>query len=62
LKATINKEYDIVITGRRLIDPETGLDAVRKVGIKGDKLSGGIAQFVAGEASIAAADKDTEDE
>jgi predicted amidohydrolase len=62
MKATINKEYDIVITGRRLIDPETGLDAVRNVGIKGDKRSGEIARLVASEASIAAADKDTEDE
>jgi predicted amidohydrolase len=36
MKVTINKEYDIVITGGRVIDPETGLDTVRNVGIKGD--------------------------
>jgi hypothetical protein len=35
MKVTINKEYDIVITGGRVIYPETGLDAVRNVGIKG---------------------------
>ena len=26
--------FDLVITGGRVIDPETGLDAVRNVGIK----------------------------
>lgn len=30
--------YDIVIAGGRVIDPETGLDAVRNVGIKGGKI------------------------
>ena len=33
-------QYDIVIFGGRVIDPETGLDAVRNVGIKGDKIAG----------------------
>jgi N-acyl-D-glutamate deacylase len=28
-------QYDVVITGGRVIDPETGLDAIRNVGIKG---------------------------
>ena len=32
-------EYDVVIIGGRVIDPETGLDAVRNVGIKGDKIA-----------------------
>ena len=32
-------EYDIVITGGRVIDPETGLDSVRNVGIKGEKIA-----------------------
>jgi N-acyl-D-aspartate/D-glutamate deacylase len=30
--------YDLVITGGRVIDPETGLDEVRNVGIKGAKI------------------------
>jgi hypothetical protein len=32
-------EYDLVITGGHVIDPETDLDAVRNVGIKGDKIA-----------------------
>ena len=31
--------YDIAITGGRVIDPETGLDAVRNVGIQGEKIA-----------------------
>lgn len=31
--------FDIVITGGRAIDPETGLDAVRNVGIKGGRIA-----------------------
>jgi adenine deaminase len=30
--------HDIVITGGRVIDPETGLDAIRNVAIDGDKI------------------------
>jgi len=37
--------YDLVITGGRVIDPETGLDAVRNVGIKGDQIAALIAAF-----------------
>ena len=33
-----NDPYDIVITGGRVMDPESGLDAVRNVGITGDKI------------------------
>ena len=29
----LSQSYDIVIQGGRVIDPETGLDAVRNVGI-----------------------------
>jgi N-acyl-D-glutamate deacylase len=35
---TQHSEYDLVIPGGRVIDPETGLDAVRNVGIKGEKI------------------------
>lgn len=31
--------YDLVITGGRVVDPETGLDAVRNVGLKGDRIA-----------------------
>ncbi len=33
-----NSNYDIVIKGGRVIDPETGLDAVRNVGIINDRI------------------------
>ena len=33
------QSYDIVIRGGRVLDPETGLDAVRDVGISGGKIS-----------------------
>jgi N-acyl-D-aspartate/D-glutamate deacylase len=33
------QQYDIVIEGGRIIDPETGLDAVRNVGISGGKIA-----------------------
>ena len=31
--------YDIVLQGGRVMDPETGLDAIRNVGIKGDRIA-----------------------
>lgn len=31
-------QYDIVLEGGRVMDPETGLDAVRNVGIRGDRI------------------------
>src|SRR5262249_30898849 len=31
--------YDLVIRGGRAMDPETGLDAVRDVGIRGDRIA-----------------------
>jgi hypothetical protein len=34
-----NEHYDIVVANGRVIDPESGLDAVRNVGIKGDKIA-----------------------
>ena len=36
---TSNGSYDIVLSNGRVIDPETGLDAVRNVGIKGGKIA-----------------------
>lgn len=32
------QDYDIVILGGRVMDPETGLDAIKNVGIKGDRI------------------------
>ncbi len=32
-------QYDLVITGGRVIDPETGLDEIRNVGINGEKIA-----------------------
>ena len=32
------ERYDVVLAGGRVMDPETGLDAVRNVGIRGDRI------------------------
>jgi len=34
----VGQQYELVIEGGRVIDPETGLDAVRNVGIRGGKI------------------------
>src|SRR5690348_782755 len=34
----LSQTYDVVIRGGRVLDPETGLDAVRDVGITGQKI------------------------
>src|ERR1043165_6172965 len=34
----LSQQYDLVIAGGRVIDPETGLDAVRNVGISDGKI------------------------
>jgi dihydroorotase len=34
-----SQRYDLVIAGGRVIDPESGLDAVRHVGIRGDRIA-----------------------
>ena len=33
------QQYDLVIEGGRVLDPETGLDATRNIGIMGDKIA-----------------------
>ncbi|MEO9902352.1 amidohydrolase family protein [Nisaea sp.] len=38
VSSTVVLANDIVITGGRVIDPETGLDAIRNVAIDGDKI------------------------
>jgi N-acyl-D-glutamate deacylase len=37
--SALAESYDIVIDGGRVMDPETGLDAVRNVGITHDKVA-----------------------
>lgn len=36
--AATERDFDVVLAGGRVIDPETGLDAVRNVGIRGDSI------------------------
>ena len=33
------QRFDLVLTGGRVIDPETGLDAIRNVGVRGDTIT-----------------------
>jgi N-acyl-D-aspartate/D-glutamate deacylase len=43
-----SQQYDLVINGGRVIDPETSLDAVRSVGIVGDRIARVSAQPLKG--------------
>lgn len=38
-RAAAVEAFDVVLRGGRVIDPETGLDAVRDVGIQGDRIA-----------------------
>jgi dihydroorotase-like cyclic amidohydrolase len=44
--------FDLVIHGGRVVDPETGLDAVREVGISGGRIAAVTAAPLAGAATI----------
>ena len=44
--------YDLVITGGRVIDPETNLDAIRNVGIKGGKIAAVTEKAIEGKETI----------
>jgi hypothetical protein len=46
------QNFDLVITGGHVIDPETGLDAVRNVGIKGDKVAAVTKDKIEGKETI----------
>ena len=46
------QQYDLVINGGRVIDPETKLDAVRSVGIVGDRIARVSAQPLTGQTVI----------
>jgi N-acyl-D-glutamate deacylase len=37
--ASVAQQYDLVIEGARAVDPETGLDAVRNIGIRDGKIA-----------------------
>ena len=50
--AVAQEQYDIVIRGGRVIDPETGLDAVRDVGIRGGTIARVSEQPLAGARTI----------
>jgi N-acyl-D-aspartate/D-glutamate deacylase len=51
-----SQSYDVVIQGGRVIDPETGLDAVRNVGISQGRIRKISAEALAGKRVIAARD------
>ncbi len=38
VEAQTSERFDIVLAGGRVLDPETGLDAIRNVGIRGDRI------------------------
>src|SRR5260370_12917822 len=39
ISAAAGQPFDLVLRGGRVMDPETGLDAVRDVGIRGDTIA-----------------------
>lgn len=45
-------DYDLVITGGRVLDPESGLDATRNVGVQGGKIAAVTEDAIEGEESI----------
>jgi N-acyl-D-aspartate/D-glutamate deacylase len=45
-------EYELVISGGRVMDPESGLDAVRNVGVSGGRIAAISAEALAGRARI----------
>ena len=50
--ATESGTFDTVITGGRGTDPESGLDAVRNVGIKGGKIAAVTEKAIEGKETI----------
>lgn len=49
---TPQHRYDVVLAGGRVMDPETGLDAVRNVGIEGDRIAAISENPLAGEITV----------
>src|SRR5579862_6682475 len=50
--AGFGQEYDIVLTGGRVIDPESGLDAVRNVGIRSGKIAAVSSRALQGRTKV----------
>jgi hypothetical protein len=44
--------FDVAITGGRVIDPETGLDDVRNVGVRGNKIAAVTSETITGDSTI----------
>src|SRR5260370_13842575 len=49
-----NDTYDLVIASGRVMDPESGLDAVRNVGIRGGKIAAISSESLQGKQTIVA--------
>ncbi|MGH9350387.1 MAG: amidohydrolase family protein [Vicinamibacterales bacterium] len=52
LTAVARQSFDLVIAGGRVMDPESGLDAVRHVGIRGDRVAAVSADALQGRETI----------
>ena len=48
-----HEEYDLVLAGGRVLDPETGLDATRNVGIQGGRIAAVTVQPLAARETLA---------
>ncbi|WP_417438473.1 amidohydrolase family protein [Idiomarina sp.] len=51
-QTTSVEEYDIVLLGGRVIDPETGLDDIRNIGINDSKIAIVTAESITGEQKV----------
>jgi N-acyl-D-aspartate/D-glutamate deacylase len=50
--ASVAQQYDLVIEGARAVDPETGLDAVRNIGIRDGKIARISSESLSGQKVI----------
>ena len=50
--AAFAQDFDLVILNARVIDPETSLDEVRNIGIRGDKIAAVTRESIAGKQTI----------
>ena len=46
------QSYDIVINGGRVMDPETGFDGIRNVGIRGDRIVEITSKSISGKVAV----------
>jgi N-acyl-D-aspartate/D-glutamate deacylase len=56
VSAGATEPFDLVLIGGRVIDPETGLDAIRNVGIRGDTIAAVSTDPLEGKRTIDASD------